>query len=68
MRYFGVRKKCSTSPSSDFCMLSLEALDDTVKTSPAPSQSDEVRIGGCVCTKPSLLKKFVMLPMTCDLR
>lgn len=29
---------------------------ETVKTSPAPSQSDEVMMGGWVCTKPRVAK------------
>ena len=38
----------------------------TVKTSPAPSQSDDVIMGGCVCVNPLLEKYFVTSAILSD--
>lgn len=38
-----------------------------VNTSPAPSQSEEVIIGGCVCVKSLSAKNCVICDMLCDL-
>ena len=76
VRYFGARKKwsscfwlrgvgadaaCTTETRSSKV---LGVVLDTVKTSPAPSQSEDVMIGGCTCTKSASTKKVDILDIT----
>lgn len=55
--------KCEPSLSSvtrPFSAVSIE------KTSPAPSQSEEVMIGGCVCVKSRSAKNLLSSAILCD--
>lgn len=74
VRYFGERKKESGrslgfAPSADFApSAGLGAPAASVKTSPAPSQSEDVMMGGCVWVKPLPEKKLLRMVIASDLR
>ena len=65
MRYFGDLKKESVIFASALVVL-CDPFEETVKTSPAPSQSEEVMIGGCVCVKSRSAKNLVNSAILCD--
>ena len=72
VRYLWERKKGSGrvgfSPSPCFLSSALGFPAERVKTSPAPSQSDEVMIGGWVWAKPRAEKKLLRMVMASERR
>lgn len=68
VRYFGERKKESGRSLGFAPSAGLGAPAARVKTSPAPSQSEDVMMGGCVWVKLLPEKKLFRMVMASDLR